>query len=356
MTVRKLTDGKSLPWMAELYPQGRDGPRKRKRFATKGEALGWERWILEQAGGKPWQDGKRPETDERRLSDLVALWHSRHGQSLTAGEKIRRKLELMCEAIGDPLAVDFGARHFAEYRDRRLSGEVMFSGQSERVAGPGTLNAEQNYLHAMFNELIRLGEFTQQNPISGMRNIRLHESEMAYLTGDEIVRLMAECERSRNPDLPVVVRLCLATGARWSEVQELSRSNVTPYRLTFVRTKGKRNRTVPITPELFELIPTHQGRLFCPCYDAFEHALGRAGIQLPAGQLTHVLRHTFASHFMMRGGNILVLQRILGHKSITMTMRYAHFAPEHLDDAIRLNPLAALDGGKMAAENDNDRR
>jgi len=71
-----------------------------------------------------------------------------------------------------------------------------------------------------------------------------------------------------------------------------------------------------------------------------------AGIQLPAGQMTHVLRHTFASHFMMNGGNILVLQRILGHSDIKMTMRYSHFSPDHLDDAIKLNPLSSLKSKK----------
>jgi len=67
-----------------------------------------------------------------------------------------------------------------------------------------------------------------------------------------------------------------------------------------------------------------------------------ADIQLPTGQRTHVLRHTFASHFMMNGGNILVLQKILGHSTINMTMRYAHFAPDHLKDALRFNPLSNL--------------
>lgn len=43
---------------------------------------------------------------------------------------------------------------------------------------------------------------------------------------------------------------------------------------------------------------------------------------------------------MMNGGNILVLQRVLGHTDIKMTMRYAHFAPDHLEDAVKLNPLA----------------
>ncbi|MGI2028779.1 tyrosine-type recombinase/integrase [Endozoicomonas acroporae] len=53
------------------------------------------------------------------------------------------------------------------------------------------------------------------------------------------------------------------------------------------------------------------------------------------------MRHTFASHFMMNGGNILVLQKILGHSDIATTMRYAKFDPEHLKDATRLNPLSS---------------
>ncbi|WP_424649030.1 tyrosine-type recombinase/integrase [Castellaniella sp.] len=57
------------------------------------------------------------------------------------------------------------------------------------------------------------------------------------------------------------------------------------------------------------------------------------------GQLTHVLRHTFASHFMINGGNILTLQRILGHQDLKTTMRYAHLAPDHLESARMLNPL-----------------
>ncbi|WP_080090208.1 tyrosine-type recombinase/integrase, partial [Salmonella enterica] len=53
-------------------------------------------------------------------------------------------------------------------------------------------------------------------------------------------------------------------------------------------------------------------------------------------------RHTFASHFMMNGGNILVLRDILGHSDIKMTMVYAHFSPEHLEDAVYKNPLNNL--------------
>lgn len=42
----------------------------------------------------------------------------------------------------------------------------------------------------------------------------------------------------------------------------------------------------------------------------------------------------------MNGGNILTLQKILGHTDIKMTMRYAHLAPDYLEEATRLNPLS----------------
>ncbi len=69
--------------------------------------------------------------------------------------------------------------------------------------------------------------------------------------------------------------------------------------------------------------------------------------------MSHVLRHTFASHFMMAGGNIIMLQRILRQSDISVTMRYAHFAPDHLEEAINRNSLALMarkSGDKMAIE------
>lgn len=84
------------------------------------------------------------------------------------------------------------------------------------------------------------------------------------------------------------------------------------------------------------------GRIFGYAISAFREGVERAGLVLPDGQMTHVLRHTFASHFMMNGGNILTLQRILGHANVTMTMRYAHLSPDHLQEAKALNPLARL--------------
>ena len=46
----------------------------------------------------------------------------------------------------------------------------------------------------------------------------------------------------------------------------------------------------------------------------------------------HALRHTFASHFIMAGGNILTLQKILGHSDVKITLMYAHLAPDYIAD------------------------
>ncbi|MNN87636.1 Tyrosine recombinase XerD [compost metagenome] len=73
------------------------------------------------------------------------------------------------------------------------------------------------------------------------------------------------------------------------------------------------------------------------------------GLDLPAGQMTHVLRHTFASHYMMNGGDILTLQRVLGHASLAMTMKYAHFSPGHLAEVVNLNPLSQQCGQSVDA-------
>lgn len=78
--------------------------------------------------------------------------------------------------------------------------------------------------------------------------------------------------------------------------------------------------------------------------DVFAEAIAIAKIELPVGQNTHVLRHTFASHFVINGGNILSLMKILDHSDISITMKYAHLAKDHFIDAITYGPQTAGGG------------
>ena len=240
MAVRKLTTGK---WLCECYPAGRSGRRVRKQFATKGEALAFERHTMEETEAKPWLGES---VDRRTLKDVVELWFKLHGKSLTAGQHVYDKLLLMVDALGNPLATDLTSKMFAHYRDKRLTGEIYFSEKWKKGASPVTINLEQSYLSSVFSELSRLGEWSYPNPLENMRKFTIAEKEMAWLTHEQIVELLADCKR-QDPILALVVKICLSTGARWREAVNLTRSQVTKYRITFVRTKGKKNRSIPIS-------------------------------------------------------------------------------------------------------------
>lgn len=245
MTIRKLDDDKPLPWIADVRPGGREGPRRRKRFATKAEATAWEAWQLEAHTAKPWLGEVAPDgeaADTRRLADLVERWFGLHGQSLRDGEQRRSKLLLICESLDNPLASEFTANDFAKYREARLTGVVSDRRAATHVSkgvSVSTVNRDHAYLRAVFNELKRLGEWQWDNPLAGMRLYRVTESELAFLYPEEIKSLLAACDASSNSDLGAVVRLCLATGARWGEIQNMTQSQVAQNRLTFTHTKGE---------------------------------------------------------------------------------------------------------------------
>lgn len=320
--IKKLPSGK---WQVDIRQDGRGSKRVRKSFDSKAEAKRFEQhMLLRKKEDQTWN----PSKDRRRLKDLIQQWHDAHGHTLKDGEQRKRKLDALAEKLSNPRATEFTVSDFATYRRLRMENDGV---------GQNTLNHEHAYLNAVFNELIRQGEWDQPNPIRNLRKFKLDEQELAFLTQEQIGRLLEECKASSNPSLFHVTRLALATGARWSEAEGVTRSNFTPHRVTYNYTKSGKSRSVPIAETLYkELIKEVP---FASCSAAFRKAIERAQIELPRGQLTHVCRHTFASHFIMNGGDILTLQRVLGHSDIKLTMRYAHVSPDYLATIHHYSPI-----------------
>jgi len=107
--------------LCECYPNGRDGKRVRKQFATKGEAVAFENFTMDEVNKKPWLGEKE---DRRRLSELIEQWHSLSGQTLADPKHLMAKLNIICIGLGDPAASELTAGDFTKYRKARLKSEV----------------------------------------------------------------------------------------------------------------------------------------------------------------------------------------------------------------------------------------
>ncbi|MFB9135698.1 phage integrase [Vibrio olivae] len=345
MSVRKLEDGNKKPWLCECYPQGREGKRIRKRFATKGEALAFEKFTMKEVDQKPWLGDKK---DLRTLKDLVELWYKLHGKHLKSAAEIYSRLLTIADELGNPFAIQFTAKDFVYWRASRKAKHRHEHIETGKLTSASTNNLDLRRLRAVFNELISLGEWNQPNPLSSVKQIPVTESEMGFFSNEDIIKLFERISKSkRAKEFELISKICLSTGARISEANNLRLPQVTKYKITFIDTKSKKNRTVPITEKLYnELIDFERtgekDRLFKNCVHGIAYIINQTFPDLPEGQSTHVFRHTFASRFMEAGGNILVLQKILGHSDIKMTMRYSHFSPDHLIQASEFNPISIL--------------
>lgn len=153
MSVRKIPSGK---WLCECYPYGASGKRIRKQFATKSEALSYERRLMNSRVGDEFQDGSGP-----RLSELIARWFEMYGKTLSSGAERKVKLEAICSSWEIHLLLSLTKICLLligkeGYQENGIPREEKLS--------EATVNREQSYLHAVFAELKRLGEWSGENP------------------------------------------------------------------------------------------------------------------------------------------------------------------------------------------------
>ena len=207
-----------------------------------------------------------------------------------------------------------------------------------------TVNRCLACLRHMMNKAVSW-DMLKLNPFAGGDSLTLKENNqrLRFLSETEIRALLFQCQ----PYLREIVECALHTGMRKSEMLNLKWSQIRNDHIYLTKTKSKISRQIPINNDLAalfkqirqrqhltsEYIFTYQGRRIESVKTAFLAALRRAGIE---DFRFHDLRHSFASWFIMRGGDLKSLQEILGHRDIATTMRYSHLSQAHKAQAINL--------------------
>ncbi len=215
-----------------------------------------------------------------------------------------------------------------------------------QAAGVGSPAIRQDlaFLSSLFTYAQGLPQGPTTNPVRAYpkRHLSPPKERLRFLNSqDEAERLLSKLQGVQR----LIVQVALETGMRSHEVRNLTRAEFdTANRLILLgadRNKGKRARAIPLSIRLTEQLAAHSAthslpwvlanpRTGRPYYDTspwFEEACAQAGL---VDFRFHDLRHTYASWFLQRGGSLAALQRLLGHRSIQTTMRYAHLDLGHL--------------------------
>jgi integrase/recombinase XerD len=180
----------------------------------------------------------------------------------------------------------------------------------------------------------------------------------AVLSPEEIVRLIRAASSLMHR---AILILLYATGIRRAELRWLQVSDIESQRMVIhiQQGKGRRDRDVPMTPLVLEVLREYWRHarpgiyLFpSPCnatepekpissktvWNVVHDSAVRAGLTKRIGP--HTLRHSFATHHIEGGTDLLVLQSLLGHAELKNTLVYVHLSQHRMRAAI--NPLDRL--------------
>jgi len=266
-------------------------------------------------------------------------------------------------------------RRLADIRYRDLESYRSYLKQTltakKTIRTDAATNREMSCLRHIFNKAIEW-ELIDESPFTKGQSLFIKENNqrLRYLTEEEITALLKACSTKviKFPDskthvkqmtrkdvhyLRDIVGCALLTGMRKGEILGLKWRQVKGNFIYLRKTKTAKSRQVPISDDLAalfkrirqrqglgsEYVFTFEGKRIESLKGGFAAAVERAGIE---DLKFHDCRHTFSSHFVMRGGSIKALQEILGHTTLTMTMKYAHLAQSHKKQAVNLlNGLTA---------------
>jgi len=245
---------------------------------------------------------------------------------------------------------EIAAAHIEQFKVKR-SAQCSAAGVNRDLAA----------LRFMLNFAVRAGHI-RDNPFKGVKLFPENPGTMRIISHEEEKRYLAQAP----PLLKDIATLILEAGMRPNEVFSTRRENVKlDERFVFIPFGKSRfaRRTIPLTDRALEVLKRRMElkrteHLFphrkcdkpmtaCRSHDTVSRKLGLK-FRL------YDLRHTFGSRSAMAGVDLPTLKELMGHSSITLTMRYVHPTPEHKKEALKKlqkynttpHKIPTVDGGE----------
>lgn len=251
---------------------------------------------------------------------------------------------------------------FGNHSLNSFSTQLVEKYQSERLVKnkPASVNKTIAILKHMLSKAEEWEMINEEvlKKVRKVKQIPENNKRLRFLSSEECQGLFNVCDVHLKP----IVITALNTGMRRGEILNLTWDQV-DLKHGFILleiTKNGERREIPINETLrqtLEALPRYikspyvfwhgeKGKLYKGIKKSFKSALRRAGIK---NFTFHDLRHCFASHLVMAGCDLKTVQELLGHKTLTMTLRYAHLAPSHkvkavglLDEVLTMNLTKTL--------------
>lgn len=201
---------------------------------------------------------------------------------------------------------------------------------------PRTVNIELLCLSNMLNKAVEWKHLVEAP--KGVKLIKYEKKPPRFLTKDEVTLLLSHS----SPQLKPILTFMLNTGIREGERARLRWEDVQGNKLLVRSSKTKSFRSVPLNKEAREALKEikRNGEYIFSNKDesptihikkSLKNACRKAGLK---GVTPHTLRHTFASHLIMKGVDLRTVQRLLGHSNIQTTMIYAHLTEDHISKSV----------------------
>jgi integrase len=337
-SVRKREGKRGVSWICDYVTP--DGKRKRKTFKMKKQAVSYMNKVGSDIDQGTYIDPARYR--KMTLDRLLKKYEEnfKHQRGWLTSKKYH--IDVIRDYFGkDTLIMNVRYVDLETFRNW-LKLKPTKHGKERTDASVNRCMAALS--HAMRKavswDMLRLNPFSEGESL----HIKENNERLRFLSESEIDKLLAQCHKQY---LREIVECALHTGMRRGEILNLEWSQILNGHIYLRKTKSNKRREIPINidlADLFKRIRKRQhltskyvfirdGARVESITAAFIAALRRSGIE---DCRFHDLRHTFASHFIMRGGDLKSLQELLGHANIVTTMRYSHLSKAHKERAVNL--------------------